>query len=300
MLKKVIIIMCSFILMFSISTSAYADIDSVKNLQENEDIKSIVEKYYDISYNSYLNLELDDMGSIIDTDYIWAKNFITVVKNNIEEIKYSKKQGYSTYSVKRLPIKIEIVTISKKDNIADVEVIIDGNTEEYYPLFVCFGKNNFKLINKEGSWKIISINNSEKLFKAMNEKEFKDLGIEDLHKKIDDMYSLEGERKVVINNEAREYPFEYHDYNNARIVKYANRFCRNRNTFFYNAGVDCTNFISQCISYGFGDTQSYSNNSSYKMVSGKWSAGSGGGFPAWENVISNWNYMLRNKYNQEG
>ena len=53
------------------------------------------------------------------------------------------------------------------------------------------------------------------------------------------------------------------------------------------------------MSYGFGNRSPYDKESSYRKVQGVWSAGSGGGFPAWEFVTSHWNYMTRNKEDRE-
>ncbi len=269
--------------------------------EDKADIESIIKKYYDISYGSYFTLELQDMSTLIDVNSLWGKNFINVMKENIETIKYVKQKCYDVTQSKKIPIRIEIVDISVDKNTAVVTINIDGNKDECYPLFICLDENVFKLKKIKECWKIVSVSNNDKLFKLLNEEKFKDVNVKELHSKLDKMYSYSSEKNDISTNyETREYPFQYKYYDNGRAVQYAHEFADKRNTFFYDAGMDCTNFVSQCVSYGFGDTFSYDNNSSYRMIIGRWSAGSGGGFPAWEAVGHHWNYMFENKYNKEG
>ena len=75
--------------------------------------------------------------------------------------------------------------------------------------------------------------------------------------------------------------------------------------FYYVNGNDCTNFVSQCVAYGFGNTTSYTSASSYRMYNNGnattgWFAGSGGGSSPWESVNAHWTYMRSAKTNTDG
>ena len=93
-------------------------------------------------------------------------------------------------------------------------------------------------------------------------------------------------------------------YSSSRAVSYANAFVHNNNPYFYSTTLNCTNFVSQAVSYRFGSTTGYSSPTSFRMVSGTytsgWFAGSGGGSGPWENVTRNWDYMISGKVNLNG
>lgn len=90
-------------------------------------------------------------------------------------------------------------------------------------------------------------------------------------------------------------------YSGVRGASYANKYVSTPNSYFYNAGFDCTNFVSQCIWAAYGGwSSSMSNTTMASNISNKvrmtstWYAGSGGGSSAWENVDSLWNYAVGN------
>lgn len=90
-------------------------------------------------------------------------------------------------------------------------------------------------------------------------------------------------------------------YSGSMGAAYANKYVNNANSYFYNAGVDCTNFVSQCIWAAYGGwSPSMSNATMASNISNKvrmtstWYAGSGGGSLAWENVDNLWNYVVGN------
>ncbi len=219
------------------------------------------------------------------------------MKNGIEENRYALEKGYSDFSRKKLPLALSIEKIAIKGETATVGLKVDGDKDGGYPLFISFGENTVTLRNENGKWIVESIKaDNDVLMKLLNESEFKERELSDIQKQVDREYGVD-EKPY---DEAKHVPYDDYSYSATRSVAYANQFVTNGNPYFYNAGVDCTNFVSQCVSYGFGVTNSYSLPSSYRMVLGTWSAGSGGGFPAWETVGSHWNYMLMNKIGQEG
>lgn len=111
------------------------------------------------------------------------------------------------------------------------------------------------------------------------------------------------ERDEIIEDSQDVVPYaaSYY-YSGARGAAYANKYAANKNTYFYDAGSDCTNFVSQCIWAGYGgwnatmsaSTMQSNISSKVRMVQGIWFAGSGGGASAWENVNALWNFAVGN------
>ena len=74
-------------------------------------------------------------------------------------------------------------------------------------------------------------------------------------------------------------PYTSYAYSKTRAVNYAMEFYNRRNSYFYSTSRNCTNFVSQCVSYGFGSTTGYTTSTSYRMrnnnnISTGWFAGS--------------------------
>lgn len=91
-------------------------------------------------------------------------------------------------------------------------------------------------------------------------------------------------------------------------IQYASKYYGSGNPQFYHAGVDCTNFVSQCIWAAYGGwspTMSEAEvakniKNGFRMVKGAystaWYANSGGGSKAWENVDALWSFMMQTRY----
>lgn len=106
----------------------------------------------------------------------------------------------------------------------------------------------------------------------------------------------ERELEVSIQPYASSY-----SYSGSRGAAYASKYASSRNPYFYDAGSDCTNFVSQCIWAGYGgwnaamsDSTMQSNISNKVRMTSSWFAGSGGGSSAWENVDYLWNHVVGN------
>lgn len=159
------------------------------NSKAEKTIETAIEKFYELSYDSLMDLKLKDMSSILDYKSKFCINYKRALWGNIAENKYAKEKGYSDFDRKRLPIDIKIEEISIKKNRARVKVKIDGNRSEGYPLFVCFDENIFNLKKKNGTWLIRSIKNNEKWFYILNTKDFKKESLEALKKRVDKEYA---------------------------------------------------------------------------------------------------------------
>lgn len=301
-MKRIIISLLVCITVIIAGNTVFAE-DGIAT--EENSIKTKIEKYYDMAYDIYLNMEMEDMSSILSMESIRNQNFIVALEENIHTWEYSISKGYTVDYRKKHPLFYSFANIVVNDNTATVQVDIDGDRNEAYPPFVSFGKNTFTLEKVDGNWLIKEHDYTDILFEKSKTKKIKS-DLKSLYKNIDTEMNYknsnmdEAQYENPDNSHPYSYPYDDYYYSSNRAVAYANRFVSNRNTYFYDAGVDCTNYVSQCLAYGFGSGTSYSSPSSYRMVQGVWSAGSGGGFPAWESVPSHWDYMTRSKLNEEG
>ena len=81
-------------------------------------------------------------------------------------------------------------------------------------------------------------------------------------------------------------------YDPTKATEYARAYAEAPNEIYYHVGDwhgNCQNFVSQCISCGFGDEQNPD------PMTKDWFAGSGGGTSPWENVDYFWNFAVTNK-----
>lgn len=274
--KKVCIVIITLILTLSPINSIFA----VETAKSEEDIKTVIERFYDLSYESIMALEMKDMSSVLDEKSQFGRNFLIAFQRNIVENKYSLERGYTNFKRQRLPITVSVDEVAREGNKIRVKVNIEGDRSKGYPMFVCLGENNFLLKNESGNWIVESVQADDVLFTMLNERFFKEIDESAVHKAVDEEYRVETAEDSIQEKENRVYPYEDHYYSISRAIEYAEEFVFGGNGYFYVAPYDCTNFISQCVSYGFGSGYSYSSPSSYRMVSGIWYAGSGGGYPA--------------------
>lgn len=303
--KKVKLFLGIFILLFSLSPNLLVNGQS-DDTSDSKELETVVKEYYDIFYDIYLNMEMQDVSHVLDMESVQSQNKVVAIEQNIETWKYSIKQGYTIDYRDRYPIFYDFKDVNITDNFAVIEVDLDGDSREAYPPFVTFGKNTFLLKKTSEGWHIYEHDYIELEFFELSKTELIEFNLKELQKKID-MEHI-GWNEVVEEQTEDEpdlieplaYPYDDYSYSSSRAVAYANKFYKNPNTYFYVAGKDCTNFVSQCVAYGFGSSTSYTSDNSYRMVKGTWSAGSGGGFPAWESVTSHWDYMTKGKSGQRG
>ena len=273
----------------------------------DSDVKNVIKEFYDRSYESWLNVEYQDLSDILYVESIQSYNKITAFKECILRWQYSIENGYiDTRNRNDIYYDFDRI-IYNTDGTITVNVNISGDATEAYPYFVNFGENIYTLVHDNGKWKIAShiadgiqiseYPNTKKI--AYNPKEvIKELKEEGKNAVIQETLESSGDA-------IRGYPYTSYSYSPSRAVAYANKYCKTGNNYFYAAGQDCTNFVSQCVSYGFGSTTSYTSSTSYRMYNNNnattgWFADSGGGSAPWESVTAHWNYMLSNKTNTDG
>lgn len=124
-------------------------------------IQNVIEKYYDLSYDSYLDLKSPDMSSILDLNQIQNQNKVISLDETIEKWKYSLQKGYCEVIRERYPITYNFTKIEIVDNKAIVHLAISGNKNEAYPPFITFGENIFVLQHEDSKWLISEQQNSD-------------------------------------------------------------------------------------------------------------------------------------------
>lgn len=272
-----------------------------------KEIKTIIENYYNDSYDMWLNLKIGDLSPYLDLKSIQCYNKFTALNRSIDTWKYSIDKGYYKGKRQKHNINYKYISFKTIGNDIEVKVNLSGETSGMpaYPFFVSFGDNIFRLAKVNDKWVIYYHDYNDVFFYEKSRCEKLSYNIETLHTNIDKENTPNTENNSEeLDFTIRSYPHTDHYYSSSRAVSYANKFVNTANSYFYTASLDCTNFVSQCISYGFGQSTSYSSSSSYRMVSGSysngWFAGSGGGSGPWESVSHHWNYMTSSKTNLDG
>lgn len=173
----------------------------------------------------------------------------------------------------------------------------EDNEGAAYPFFVQFGENTFQMVKKDGKWLISEHDYDDVTLYEESKTKKITYDVASLHEMIDEEYCYTPaeiiDADVTDRHLLRSNPYEDYSYSPSRAVAYANAFFEGSNPYFYSASADCTNFVSQCVSYGFGAMSDYSSSSSYRMVSGStYTSGWYTGSQSWEQVPAHWNYML--------
>ncbi len=313
-MKKGLVLFLSLVLcVVFISSSVYAA-GGVST--DEEEIKNVIVDFYEEFYDAWYSLEYNDFSDVLNPNSVQCCNKIITLTRVIDRWKYLISNGLYKGQRDKLSLAFQFDSICIYDDYAVVSVNIthDENDKSLvhspdgmcaFPFFVSFGANQFGLVKIDGKWLI-------------DEHEYEDVwfyeeSVDELitYDRDSDMADLESEYSVEdegIDICAVDPPYtgvhQEYAYSPTRAVSYAYTHCESPNSIFYEAPEDCTNFVSQCISYGFGSSSSYSSLDSFRMVSGTYSTGwyadAGGGSAAWESVTAHWNYMTSDKANKSG
>jgi hypothetical protein len=311
-----------FLLTVGTSSTCSAMASAEKDVVAKE-VLEVIEGYYAYAYGAignWASKELPDLSPYMHMDEIQCQNTSMYVASCIfnmifeaEELRHDPPDTLYPYSVKLLSVEQPSATE------AVAKIRLDLDRREAYPLFMLHGENTFKLRSDGGKWKITEWQSEENkdtpLIKAsFSTKELKKTSFSDdfessyeeakfriRKNKLGTCYT-DPQDKVETQDEQKNDQFVYHPYDRVRAKNYANSFVDDPNGYFYVAlaNGDCTNFVSQCISYGFGVTSGYSSETSYRMDRSStyyagWYGGSGGGSYAWETVGPLGDYLLSDK-----
>lgn len=304
--KTVLLVILSAIL-FCSNTISFADSEK----SDSQLIQEVIENYYAESYDMWYSLKMGDLTEYLDVNSIQSYNKMVVLEKTIERWKYGILRGYvsqATIDSRNIhEISYEYSQVQISEDYAEVKVTINPGVEKntyIYPYFISFGENTFKLIKQNNRWLIQEHDYSDIVFYEKSKNKKISFDMSELMKKMDDEnVQLNDETESLISSRSLLYTNYYYD--ESRAVDYADEFVSSGNSYFYSAApADCTNFVSQAVSYGFGSTTGYSTSTSYRMVNGSystgWFAGSGGGSGPWEVVDSHWTYMVGSKTDLDG
>lgn len=277
--------------------------NSINNTNKVAQIEDIIKGYYTASYDMWWNLKMDGLSEYLDMDSVQCQNKVTALTESIQKWKYMFDNSYYQGKRERHEIYFDFHSVKINGDNATVDVVLSGETEgtPAYPMFVNFGSNIFNLHKVKGNWLIFNHDYEDvTLYEVSKTKKMGNDFDKDkvqLEKQFKNNKNDAQEIKLqVVSPDDPDYYCYY--YSAARAVDYAKAFVTNHNSTFYSAKSDCTNFVSQCLSYGFGNTSytSYTDSRSFRMVQGSsytdgWYGHGNGGSQAWEQVSAFYNYV---------
>lgn len=288
---------------------------SVSAINTNDEICSVIEQYYDISYDAWCDLTPADFTNILDPESIQCRNKVTVLNQIIDQTKYMYAKGYYSGTQERFDYNIDFKNIvidgDEATVCAELSQAVDGLAT--YPIFICLEDNVFHLTKKDGKWLIKTHDYSgiDQFEHSVNELYYYNLT--EVYATIDSLYNenfYRFEESIVEGVNPNATPYQDIAYSAERAVTYASNYggpANNKTLFGDELSSNCTNFISQCISYGFGpsDKTGMESISSFRMVNNGnpitgWYGTQYGYSQPWSNVIDHWNYIFSNKTNLEG
>ena len=133
-------------LLVPIISVSFASVQTMK-IEDNDQIKKVIENYYAESYSIWMNLEMEDLSKYLDLESVQCYNKTVALEKNIEKWKYTIEKGYFEGKRERHKIDFKYNAIEITGNDAVVKVILSGETSGMpaYSFFVSFGENTFKL-----------------------------------------------------------------------------------------------------------------------------------------------------------
>jgi len=185
-MKKLI----SFLLVSCFAVSLFTGCGMKQKSKTEQEIINTVEEFYEISYDSYLNLEIGKIDSVLDTDSLWGKNYLIVLEEVILSNQYIKEKNYDTLPSYKSPPLISFEEMKVDQDKATVTITLKGKDTKAYPFFVCLGTNKIMLQKKEDKWKITSISAEDTLIKMLGTNEFKKIDPSALYERIDEEYGM--------------------------------------------------------------------------------------------------------------
>ncbi|MDQ2086730.1 amidase domain-containing protein [Herbivorax sp. ANBcel31] len=303
---------------------------SNQNQDTEYEIKSVLNKYFDRYFNEFKTLELYDFSDILqDTKSTYLYRSIQEYDLEVSKVFETQYKSYDFEIVyKDININKNFANVELLINLDYEYVNADGNKS-----YIRNMGYTFTLENLDDKWMITEINSEfyefehfknrvVEISKSNNDKLDSDIISKVKKEKISDIYVmkevLEKAKKaddyieISNNQEFNNQDFGIlstsYTYTPSLGRQYAQLYAEDRDgSLFYVAGTggNCTNFVSQCVWAAYGGGSYPWNNQQtssdivnrVRMVNSVWQAGlkGGGGFPAWENAESFWNYTTSSK-----
>lgn len=264
---------------------------------ENLTIEETVEAYFAQQYLAYVNTTHIDISSILDMGMqtnenllIWSEALALRRKLLLEhELCYVETQQYPYTITYEEPEDHRMEfwrEHSDNEGSTIVHLRLAGEKGRAYPPILAMNaQHSFFMIQEEGTWKIMRhyFPGAVRKFmrSALAQVPTEDELLEELLKEFapaDPVGELEIPDGAIL-------------YHPDAAVEYARQYTEFSNPVFYQI-IDwmgnCSNFVSQCLWFGFGDGK-LERPDGYMNMTPTWYGGEGGGSPAWENVDYFWN-----------
>lgn len=304
----------------NLKSEIYKDLGTESNINDEDLIKQQINKYFEAYYKSLETFEKPNYEGIVqnnsDTKIITTATELHVEQNKLGNLKYQNTN-----------IKVDVDTLDIDGSQANVNVKVtctyNYSTAPNYNAGTYGTKYSFGLEKIENKWLITMLDTDDELFDSLketiNEKKSNSRTKRDLNSNdiiIENAkQELLNEAELVVKNlggsptadkspkepkeEAssirtkRAASYTSFPYESFRGVFYTKVHAENPNSwFYYLGGVDCTNFVSQCLWYSYGGINE--GISSKSRMSSTWYASKYGGSSSWESVEGLWNHVVNN------
>lgn len=238
MLKKVLInIAIIFLCILGISAEGRAEEWSENNCIE------VVSKYYDLMYDSYLSLQVQDFSDVLDMDVPQNINKIVALNRVVTNWEYQLGVNPELIHPTRKWYLLNLQNYYKEGENLVVNVNVQIELGETYPIFICKGTNVFYLAVENGKLKIVRHEyEGRDLFEGEGNE------VQSFNKElfIQELNNITQQKVIEDANEAYlVMPAGTIGFNKQRAYNYATTYASQHNPFFhYYQGANCTNFVS--------------------------------------------------------
>jgi hypothetical protein len=232
---------------------------SKSNIEDKQDIEFVIEKYFNLRYETRKNNKLQDFSSVCvtDTSSMQAElekldlEIYSGIKRNSYYISYKFNLEYLDYEIELLGRSAQITLIENNEIISSIALRID---KENPPKTKNSNiKHNIMLVNSDDGWKITSDVYEDLVWKFIRSSTY---SAKELKEIVDKNLNEDQNYELVLTEPTCNlaYDSSSHDYDRNGAVEYAREYAESGNSsYFYYVevlGGDCTNFVSQCIKEG--------------------------------------------------
>jgi hypothetical protein len=236
------------------SVSNYLEAQKNDNLSDEEKIKSAINAYFTLRYESQKELKEQDFSILIEDNTL---NWVKTEKDRRYLDTYIASLYNTSYKSYSFSIDYDSININEKEAVVKLresnEVVISTGQE---PSKMGNLPHTFTLHNKGGIWLIYADEYQDDISVGI-----KDKTIDELIKQVDENYQLSKQsystssRSVLVSFMARPARLSYNTYNRTAAKNYADTYWNTVSPPYYlGLGSDCTNFVSQAIYAGEGKT----------------------------------------------
>lgn len=254
--------------------------------------------YFDAHYQSYISMTDIDISGLLDDSQKTNQNLITWLQMLNQRRRLLKEHDLCYVETEAFPYEIVYDEQAEDDRMTFWSRRMDDNYDAVYhlrlrgeagkaypPTFALNSQHSIFLKKIDGAWRIVRhyYPGAVRNFYFAN-------GLELLPDE-EVLARLDAEFAPADPIEPLEVPDGARRYDAEKSVEYALTYTEQPNSRYYHVGDwhgNCQNFVSQCVSSGFGDEQNID------PMTKKWFAGSGGGTSQWENCDYFWDYAVVN------